>query len=242
MVTAKSGSCGDSGLPDGGGNGQKDRMYYDLSLSGADLTAERIAAQSGVRKVPSPKLTQFLVPHFLSLDMCAGLIERIDATVRPSTITDSNGDEAFRTSWTGELDHGDPLVTDLDALLCTFAGIDARFGEPLQGQRYEVGQEFKGHTDYFEPTGVDYDEHTRISGQRTWTLMAYLNTVEAGGGTRFFGANKIVQPEAGKLVAWCSLAPDGRVNPDTLHHAMKVRKGRKYVVTKWFREKPWPWG
>jgi prolyl 4-hydroxylase len=22
---------------------------------------------------------------------------------------------------------------------------------------------------------------------------------------------------------------------------MKVRKGRKYIITKWFRERPWPW-
>jgi prolyl 4-hydroxylase len=71
--------------------------------------------------------------------------------------------------------------------------------------------------------------------------MAYLNTVSAGGGTRFSATGKIIQPEIGKLVAWSSLTPDGMVNPHTLHHAMKVRKGRKYVVTKWYRERPWPW-
>lgn len=217
-------------------------MHFDLSLSGADTVAERLAATPRVRKVPSPKLAQFLVPGFFSLDDCAALIERIDARVRPSTITDDIGDPEFRTSETGELDHGDPLIAAIDARICALVGIDAAFGEPLQGQRYDVGQQFKGHTDYFEPTGVDFHEHTHVSGQRTWTVMAYLNAVDAGGATRFLSTGKLHQPEVGKLLAWCNLAPDGYVNPHTLHHAMKVRKGRKYVITKWFREKPWPWG
>ncbi|MEK6541494.1 MAG: 2OG-Fe(II) oxygenase [Pseudomonadota bacterium] len=217
-------------------------MHFDLSLSGADTVAERLAATPHVRKVPNPKLAQFLVPGFFSLDDCAALIERIDARVRPSTITDDIGDPEFRTSETGELDHGDPLIAAIDARICALVGIDAAFGEPLQGQRYDVGQQFKGHTDYFEPTGVDFHEHTHVSGQRTWTVMAYLNAVDAGGATRFLSTGKLHQPEVGKLLAWCNLTPDGQTNPHTLHQAMKVRKGRKYVITKWFREKPWPWG
>lgn len=217
-------------------------MFYDLATSRADQAAAHIVQMGvGARTVPTALMQQFLIPKFLSADMCEALIERIDGAVRPSTITDDIGDPEFRTSWTGDLDHADPIVADLDARLCALTGIDAAFGEPLQGQRYEVGQQFKGHTDYFEPTGVDYHEHTHVSGQRTWTVMAYLNTVTAGGGTRFTATGKIIQPETGKLVAWSSLTPDGIVNPHTLHHAMKVRKGRKYVVTKWYRERPWPW-
>ncbi len=217
-------------------------MAYDLQTSGADRVAARLAGRAGVRTVPSRHLEQFAVPGFLSPGECTGLIARIDAAVRPSTITDDNGDPEFRTSETCDLDHGDALVRGVDAAICDLLGIGPRFGEPLQGQRYEVGQQFKGHTDYFEPTGVDYAEHSQHGGQRTWTAMAYLNTVEAGGATRFPEIDKIHRPEAGKLLVWCNLTRDGAPNPWTLHHAMKVRKGRKYVVTKWFRERAWPWG
>ncbi len=216
-------------------------MIYDLLSSHADQTAARLASIAGVRKVPTPHISQFAIPHFFDAETCAALIAAIDASVRPSTITDDNGDPEFRTSSTCDLDHGDPLVVRANAQICSALGIDPRFGEPLQGQRYEVGQQFKGHTDYFEPTGIDYEEHTRTSGQRTWTAMAYLNTVDAGGATRFSQIDKIYQPERGKLLIWNNLTADGRINPWTLHHAMKVRKGRKYVVTKWFREHPWPW-
>ncbi|MEL6875043.1 MAG: oxygenase, partial [Pseudomonadota bacterium] len=40
---------------------------------------------------------------------------------------------------------------------------------------------------------------------------------------------------------WNNLLPDGSVNDRTLHHGMAVTSGTKYVITKWFREKPWPW-
>ena len=216
-------------------------MPYDLSTSGAGQVVERLTGRAGVRTVPHRQIDQFAIPHFLSLDQCVELIERIDAAVRPSTITDDIGDPEFRTSETCDLSYDDALVREVDAAICDLLGIAAPFGEPLQGQRYEVGQQFKGHTDYFEPTGVDYAEHYQHGGQRTWTAMVYLNTVDAGGATRFSQIDKIHQPERGKLLVWCNLDRSGSINPWTLHHAMKVRKGRKYVITKWFREREWPW-
>jgi prolyl 4-hydroxylase len=210
---------------------------------GSGLVAEpivaRLAAQPGVQRVPSPKLTLFIKRGFLDEAHCAALIERIDAVRRPSTIADPNGDAAYRTSETGDLDGADPIVADVEARIAALTGLSPEFGEPIQGQRYAVGQEFKGHTDYFDPQGVDYDRYCSVAGNRTWTVMIYLNEPEAGGATRFKAVDKIVQPETGKLLAWNNRRPDGTLNPATLHHGMKVRAGVKYVITKWFRERPW---
>lgn len=202
-------------------------------------TAEILAHAEGVQKVPSPKLLLFIKRGFLTPDECVRLITLIDADRRPSTIADDLGDRLFRTSETCDLASADPDVAALDARIVALTGLDARHGEPIQGQRYAVGQEFKAHTDYFEPNGADYARYCSKAGQRTWTVMIYLNEPEAGGATRFKAINKMVQPETGKLLAWNNLLPDGRVNGDTLHHGMKVRAGTKYVVTKWFRERPW---
>jgi prolyl 4-hydroxylase len=212
---------------------------------GSGLPAEEmvaaLSALPGVQRVPSPKLTLFLRRNFLDAATCAALIARIDAIRRPSTISDSNGDASYRTSETCDLDPTDAVTAALDASICAFTGLDPQFGEPMQGQRYAVGQEFKQHTDYFEPLGVDYERFCSVAGQRTWTVMLYLNEPEAGGATRFKTIDKIVQPETGKLLAWNNRRPDGTPNPATLHHGMKVRAGVKYVITKWFREKPWGW-
>lgn len=198
-----------------------------------------IATQNSVQKAPGGKVSLFIRRNFLDADTCAQLCERIDAGRRPSTVADFNGDAGFRTSETCDLDPADPLVIRVEQALRDFGGIDPAYGEPLQGQRYAVGQEFKAHTDYFTPGGVDFDRYCSVAGNRTWTMMVYLNDPEAGGATRFKAIDRTIQPETGKLVMWNNLRPDGSVNPSTIHHGMKVRAGTKYVITKWFRQRPW---
>jgi prolyl 4-hydroxylase len=214
-----------------------------LPFLGNGLTPEpivaRLLAQPGVQKVPSPKLDLFIARDFIGPVLCDALIERIDAVRRPSTIADPNGDAAFRTSETGDLSASDPVVQAVEARLAAFTGLDPAYGEPLQGQRYAGGQEFKGHTDYFEPQGADFERYCSVAGNRTWTVMVYLNAPAAGGATRFKAADKIIQPETGKLVAWNNRRADGSLNPATLHQGMKVRDGVKYVITKWYRERVW---
>ncbi|OYX47598.1 MAG: oxygenase [Sphingomonas sp. 32-66-10] len=200
---------------------------------------ERLSSRAGIQKVPTPKLTLFMRKGFLDTEFCTELMAIVDRDRRPSLVSDYNGDDVFRTSETCDLPADNPATQRLDAMICDFIGLDPAHGEPLQGQRYAVGQEFKAHTDYFEPTGVDFEKFCAVAGQRTWTVMIYLNAVEAGGATRFKAIDKLVQPEPGKLLAWSNLRPNGTPNPSTLHHAMKVRAGTKYVITKWFRERPW---
>ena len=205
-----------------------------------ESSALQLMTIKGMQRTPSPLLELFTLRGFLDPAHCGQLVALIEAHHRPSTIADANGDAGFRTSSTCELDPADPAVAKLEARLAKVSGIDPSFGEPLQGQRYEVGQEFKAHTDYFEPNGPDFSRFCSLSGQRTWTFMIYLNAVPAGGATRFKTIDKLVQPEPGKLLAWNNRRADGSPNPATLHQAMKVRGGRKYVITRWYRERLWP--
>ncbi len=200
---------------------------------------DHLMAHPGIQRFPSKALTLFITRGFLDPGECAAIVERIDVRRRPSTIADANGDPYYRTSETCDLDPADPFVALIDAKICAFAGIDPAHGEPIQGQRYDVGQEFKAHTDYFEPKGQDFAKYCAVAGQRTWTFMIYLNQPEAGGATRFKTVDKIIQPEQGKLLCWNNMDETGQPNPATMHHGMKVRKGVKYIITKWFRERPW---
>lgn len=204
-------------------------------------TSAALLAQAGMKRVPNPKVELFHLPRFLAPDLCDELVALIDRDRRPSTIADPNGDSYFRTSETCDLDAALAPVQRLEGLLHSLNRIDPPHGEPVQGQRYDVGQEFKSHTDYFEPSGADYARYCSVAGNRTWTFMVYLNDVEAGGATRFKVIDKIFQPEQGKLVCWNNKRADGSLNAATLHHGMKVRKGVKYVITKWYRERAWGW-
>jgi prolyl 4-hydroxylase len=205
---------------------------------GFDLTFDRLKAEPGIQRVPSPLLDLFVLREFLGESECRAMCELIDADRRPSTLADDRGIADFRTSETCDLDPGHPLIARVRKRLSDLTGIPLSHGEPLQGQRYAPGQEFKPHTDTFNPGGADYFLHCAEAGQRSWTAMLYLNQPEEGGATRFKAIGKTIQPETGKLILWNNLLPDGSPNEATIHQGMKVRRGTKYVLTQWFRQHP----
>lgn len=180
----------------------------------------------------------YIREQFLTAGECAGLIQRIDAGSYPSPLYEKDKYEGVRTSQSCNLDPYDPLVSELDARIADLVGIDRAKGEPLQGQSYEVGQEFRDHADFFyidQPYWLDYEPH---GGQRTWTAMIYLGEPAAGGGTRFPLLDLEIEPVAGRLLVWNNMMPDGSPNPWTLHAGLPVEEGSKYIVTKWYRERP----
>lgn len=194
---------------------------------------------AGAQRLPSRLAELYIRRGFLTEHECAGLIARIDARRRPSPLMDHDGTPGYRTSETCDLDMADPMVARSVARLAAYAGLDPACCEPLQGQRYDFGQEFKDHTDYFEANSDPATSFVDRFGQRSWTMMVYLNAPAAGGATRFRRLDKTIQPETGKLVAWNNLKPDGTPNFETLHAGLPVRRGVKYIITAWFRQRPW---
>ncbi len=192
----------------------------------------------GLRREPATQLQLYIWQDFLSPDECSQLIEASIDRVRPSTVTQSNGDPYYRTSSTCDLvevDH--PIVAQIDDKISQALGINLTYSEAIQAQKYEVGQEFKTHTDYFEPGTDEFRHHAAERGQRTWTFMIYLNTTPKGGATHFTDIKRKVKPKAGRAVIWNNLTKDGAPNPHTSHHGMPVEEGEKIIITKWFRDK-----
>ena len=177
----------------------------------------------------------YILEDFLDAGECEHIIARTLGCLRPSTITrDDEPDQYFRTSNTcdlGLLD--DEVIKKIDLRICAMIGLDPAHSEVLQGQHYEVGQEFKAHTDYFEED--ELAEYGGEAGQRSYTVMIYLNDVEEGGETCFTIVNQTVQAKRGRAVIWNNLNPDGSVNHNSMHHACPVKQGNKTVITKWFR-------
>ncbi len=192
----------------------------------------------GLRRVLTNKAQIYFWQDFLSPSECDKLISLINTRLVDSTISAEDGYDGFRTSKTCPFkDVDDPAVAELDAKLSKALGVSDSWSEPNQGQKYAIGQEFKAHTDYFEPGTDEYKRFCAEIGQRTWTFMIYLNEGCEGGGTRFRKLEKNFSPQRGCAVIWNSLTPEGDPNPFTLHHGQKVRAGEKYVITKWYRDK-----
>lgn len=192
-----------------------------------------------VSRVDAPQLEIYGRHDFLSREECGGLRALIDAGAQPSTLFSGNANAGYRTSQSCNLNPRDPLVETVSNRICALMGLPAENGETLQGQRYEAGQEYKAHCDYFPVTAHYWPAMLKTGGQRSWTAMIYLSPVEAGGETHFPHCEFMVPPVEGMLLMWNNMDPDGSPNPNSLHAARPVDSGTKYVVTKWFRERPW---
>ena len=203
-----------------------------------ETVRKRLQQDAGVYRIPHDELEIFGVADFFSKAECDRLIAIVDAVARPSP-TYKGSDATGRTSYTGDVDPFDPFVLMLQRRIDDLMGIDPALGETIQGQRYEPGQEFRGHYDHFLPSQPFWDAEQKRGGQRSWTAMAYLNAVEEGGTTDFPRVDLSIPPQPGALLIWNNMKPDGTPNPNAMHAGMPVVKGVKYVLTKWYRARPW---
>ena len=208
-----------------------------------------IGARVGERLSRTPRLWRlssakerpvqlYIQDGFLSGDECRQLREKIDAGCYPSPLYEKDKYEGVRTSQSCNLNVYDPLVAYIETRIADLLGMDRSWGEPLQGQRYEVGQCFKEHADFFYVDQPYWAEYEPQGGQRTWTAMIYLNEPAAGGATGFKFLEQQVEPKTGRILIWNNMAEDGSPNPWTLHEGTPVEDGVKYIVTKWYRERP----
>jgi len=203
------------------------------------IVSRKLKASGRAQIVEQNNLALYCVQDFMTPTECEELIALIDKGRQPSGLLAKHSDPDFRTSDSCNLSPYDPLVEKIENRICALMGLDPRHGETLQGQVYEIGQQFKAHHDHFMKGSIYWDDMMKQGGQRSWTAMIYLNEPAAGGQTEFPIAGMTVTPRRAMLVLWNNMQPDGTPNPATLHASLPVIAGTKYIVTKWFREKFW---
>jgi len=203
-----------------------------------EIVRTRLDADPAAYRLPVEGVDIYAVADFLTATDCQRLMAVIDQVAQPSPTYNNNSDGG-RTSYTGDVDPRDPFIRKLQRRIDDLLGMDPALGETLQGQRYTAGQEFKHHYDYFVAKHEYWDDERKRGGQRSWTAMGYLNAVEAGGATDFPRIELSIPPQPGVLLIWNNMARDGRPNPRTIHAGAPVERGVKYVLTKWYRSRPW---
>jgi prolyl 4-hydroxylase len=209
-----------------------------LALIGAQVRA-RLRADPRAEDLGGDKADMFLLRDFFTAEECARLVKVIDRKIGPSALFEGTERDGFRTSSTHYFDAGDPATRELEKRIDAATGIPHQHAEVTQGQRYEAGQQFKHHYDYFTASEPYWQQERRRGGQRSWTAMLFLNDVEEGGETDWPELGLSVKPVAGALLAWNNMGRDGEPNRNTLHAGTPVVKGVKYVITQWYRQDPW---
>ena len=191
-----------------------------------------------LEKVDAEGIQLYVLDDFMTPDECDAVVRVMEKSLRPSTITSGTDYASFRTSSTCDLGHQSAkIVEKIDKKIARTLGIRLSWSEVIQGQKYEVGQEFKAHTDFFEPGSKEFRTFAGDMGQRTWTFMVNLNETTKGGATHFTVIDKMFYPKRGRAIIWNNLNEDGTPNSKTMHHGMPVEEGSKMIITKWFRDK-----
>jgi len=176
----------------------------------------------------------------LSDDECDALV----AAARPrmsrseTVVYETGGNEvnAARTSEGMFFGRGElALCARIEARIGALLGWPVENGEGLQILHYRPGAEYKPHHDYFDPQQPGMASVLKRGGQRVGTVVMYLNTPEAGGGTVFPDVAFEVAPIKGNAVFFSYDRPHPTTR--TLHGGSPVVAGEKWVATKWLRER-----
>jgi len=199
----------------------------------------RLNANRKVQRIATEGAELWAVANFLDAVECGRLMLMIDEVAKPSVTIDYDIADGFRTSYSGDLNIFDPFIRKVRSRIDDLVGINSAFGESVQGQRYTPGQYFKTHADWFGIKSPAYAAQQAHGGQRAFTAMAYLNDVAEGGETDFPLLDIAVQPRQGVLLIWNNMLEDGTPNGRTAHSGNPVPSGAKYVITRWFRARPW---
>ena len=185
-----------------------------------------------------------LLGNVLSDAECDALAASGQARYRRSKVLgiDGGSDRVLedRTSETAELQRGETeFIAMIDARLAALTNWPVENGEPLQLQKYGIGNQYRAHHDWFDPNEATGIKNMQTGGQRLATIILYLSDVEAGGSTSFPTIDVEVQPKKGNALFFLNTNPFGAPNHSTLHAGQPVQKGCKIIASKWLRERPY---
>jgi prolyl 4-hydroxylase len=162
--------------------------------------------------------------------MSSGTSTTTPTSTPPPTVSED------RSSWQTHLSIShDPIVADIERRLAQHVNLPVEHGEGMQIIRYESGQEFKPHHDYFDPDVPGFAGSLENGGQRRTTVLMYLSEPHAGGETLFPAIRLKIKPTKGHALCFNNLNDDGSLDVNSLHGSLPVSAGEKWVATKWIR-------
>lgn len=179
---------------------------------------------------------------FLSGRACAWILDELEIALwRPSSVVArrQNGSlrdyySTRRVSETANEEWFSPALRRelrrLERRIAVMLGAEVARFEQWQASLYRRGGRFDSHFD----AGYWADEP---AGDREKTVIIFLDTPDAGGGTRFKELNIEVDARAGRLLTWDNLLPGGEKDPRMLHAGVRVARGIKTVLVTWIRQR-----
>lgn len=199
----------------------------------------------------------FLYKGFLTEEECDHLIALAKDGLQKSAVVDNDSGKSklsqVRTS-SGMFiaKNKDEVVSRIEDKIAVWTFLGKENGEQIQVLKYQEGEKYEPHYDYFQ------DKVNQVQGgHRIATVLMYLTDVVKGGETVFPDA-KIqrgwhfakddtssecakrgiaVKPKRGDALLFFSLSPSAVPDAISLHGGCPVIEGEKWSATKWIHVK-----
>jgi prolyl 4-hydroxylase len=231
-------SVADQGVSNQQGGSYEQEASYLFQHDNTIVTQDGQHIQVAMR-VSAPDVV--LLDNFMTHDECDAFCELSKSTLTKSTVVDdatgAHVGHEHRTSMGTYFTLGqNDLVKKIEARIAEITGTHVPNGEGIQILNYAGGGEYRPHFDYF-PDNTGGRVHTAKGGQRTITVIMYLNDVKAGGATVLPDIKLSVYPKKGSALYFSYFNSKGQVDPSTLHGGSPVIDGEKWIATKWIRER-----
>jgi prolyl 4-hydroxylase len=215
----------------------RDMPFVDTSVNTVQTPDRTVNVLLAMK---SPRIVLF--GNVLSGEECDSLLDYCTERLQRSPVVgDADGEtqvHAHRTSRGAMLQRGESeLVQRIETRLAALVRWPVERGEGLQVLRYERGNEYRPHFDWFNPDLPGPRKHLERGGQRVGTIITYLSDVEEGGATSFPNIGLEVQPRKGCAVFFANTDANGVPDQQTLHAGEPVVRGVKFIATKWLRER-----
>ncbi|KAF0912693.1 hypothetical protein E2562_018944 [Oryza meyeriana var. granulata] len=178
----------------------------------------------------------FLYKGFLSDDECGHLVKLGKEKLKRSMVADNESGKSVmsevRTCSGMFLDkQQDPVISGIEKRIAAWTLLPEDNAENIQILRYESGQKYDPHFDYF------HDKANQLQGgHRYATVLTYLSTVEKGGETVFPNAEgweSQLKDDSFSDCAQKAWQADGTPDPLSLHGSCPVIEGEKWSAPKW---------
>ena len=111
----------------------------------------------------------------------------------------------------------DLVLAILQERAARLVSLPVDYHEPPNVISYEPGQEFGMHVDYIDPRAPEFQAELRAMGQRTATIVTYLNTDFEGAETYFPDADVRFRGGVGDAIVFVNVLPDGTPDFNTRH-------------------------
>ena len=167
------------------------------------------------------------IPDFISSGDCNHLISIARDGMNRSKVVD-NGDnntiDNNRTSYSFFLNkQHDGIVTKIENKVSEMLDVPVENIEALQVVRYQDGQLFNEHYDWFDKV-----YRNKINNQRQYTIFVYLNNVTSGGETQFPKLNLSFSPREGHALFWENCTSMDNCHDLSIHKGSPPKDEIKY--------------